>query len=91
VVVENIDNAVVPAATPRLETWDGPASSDPARWDRRGVLDVAFESGLLGLSSGTAGGITNAYRLAHPRRGSFPYAGRTRSDCVTQAGVRDLQ
>lgn len=68
VVVENIDDAVVLGSATRLETWDGSTDFDPAGWDRSHVLEVVFESGTLGFSSGTAGGIADAYRLPPGRR-----------------------
>ncbi|MGC4811168.1 hypothetical protein ACLQ29_11635 [Micromonospora sp. DT228] len=76
VVVENIDDAVVLGSDTRLETWDGPADFDPTGWDRSDVLQVVFESGILGFSSGTAGGIADAYRLPPGRRWSVRLAWR---------------
>ncbi|MFY1689579.1 hypothetical protein [Plantactinospora sp. WMMB782] len=77
VLVENIDDAVVLGSDVRLETWDGPADFDPTGWDRSDILEVAFESGILGFSSGTAGGIADAYRLPPGRRWSVRLAWRT--------------
>ncbi|MEH0929794.1 hypothetical protein [Micromonospora sp. CPCC 205558] len=56
-MVENIDDAVVLGSNTRLETWDGPADFDPAGWDRSHVLEVLFESGILGFSTGRRPGM----------------------------------
>lgn len=79
VLIENIDDVVVLGCDTRLETWDGSPEFDLDDWDRADVIEVSFESGILGFASGTAGGIADAYRLPPGQRWQVRLAWRTES------------